>query len=144
MGDRSNVTLIFNSDTVSNNVVDIYSHWSGKDLFETVREAIAENERWDDDRYLARIIIQRVLATAPDPILGFGISPNSTHDACSYPSLVVDLTANRVAFRNSPDTQPIGRHEGESFFDFGDNSSRSGYDAYGNSVDTKKVLRVAE
>jgi hypothetical protein len=135
MGDRSNVTLVFDSDP--NKVVDIYSHWSGKDLFETVREAIAEGERWDDDRYLARIITSRVLATASDPSLGFGISPESTHDACSYPSLVVDLAANRVAFRDSDDTSPIGKHEGESFFGFGDNSSRFGYDAQGNSVDTE-------
>ena len=135
MGDRSNVTLVFDSDP--NKVVDIYSHWSGKDLFETVREAIAEGERWDDDRYLARIITSRVLATASDPVLGFGISPKSTHDACSYPSLVVDLAANRVAFRDSDDTSPIGKHEGESFFGFGDNSSRFGYDAQGNSVDTE-------
>lgn len=142
MGDRSNVTLVFDSDP--NKVVDIYSHWSGKELFETVRDAIAENERWDDDRYLARIITSRVLATASDPSLGFGISPESTHDACSYPSLVVDLAANRVIFRDSNDTSPIGECEGESFFDFGDNSSQFGYDAQGNSVDTKKVLRVAE
>ena len=142
MGDRSNVTLVFDSDP--NKVVDIYSHWSGKDLFETVREAIAEGERWDDDRYLARIITSRVLATASDPSLGFGISPESTHDACSYPSLVVDLAANRVAFRDSNDTSPIGECEGESFIYFGNNSSRFGYDAQGNSVDTKKVLPVAK
>ena len=142
MGDRSNVTLVFDSDP--NKVVDIYSHWSGKELFETVREAIAEGERWDDDRYLARIITSRVLATASDPSLGFGISPESTHDACSYPSLVVDLAANRVAFRDSDDTSPIRKDEGESFFDFGDNSSQFAYHARGNSVDTKKVLRVAK
>jgi hypothetical protein len=122
MGDRSNVTLVFDSDP--DKVVDIYSHWSGKDLFETVREAIAEKERWDDDRYLARIIVQRILATALDPVLGFGISPKSTHDTCEYPSLVVDLDSNRVAFRNSNSTYPIGINEGDSFtnfvgFDFG-------------------------
>jgi hypothetical protein len=130
MGDRSNVTLVFDSDP--DKVVDIYAHWSGEDLFKTVREAIAENERWDDDRYLARIITSRVLATAVDPILGFGISPKSTHDWCEYPSLVVDLASNRVAFRNSDDTSPIGDDEGDSFADFIFLSERVGYRTAGD------------
>ena len=116
MGDRSNVTLVFDSDP--NKVVDIYAHWDGEFLFQTVHDAIAEGVRWDDDRYLARIIIARVMATADDPCLGFGITPASTHYAASYPSLVVDLAANRVAFRDSDDTSPIGDDEGLTFDEY--------------------------
>ena len=86
--------------------VYLYSHWKGEEgdsqLKQDLKRAIARNERWDDESYLARIIISEVIK---DDIYGetnYGIAPYEMQD--EFPTIEVDLKAKTV--------------DGERFADF--------------------------
>ena len=76
MGDRANVVVL------DNGPVFLYSHWGGHELPETVREALAREERWDDPAYLARIVFCQMVGDDTGET-GFGISttpPDNEYD----------------------------------------------------------------
>jgi len=55
MGDRANVRIKDSGGTFH-----LYTHWSGTELPETVRQALLRGkDRWDDEQYLSRIIFQK-------------------------------------------------------------------------------------
>ena len=63
--------------------VYLYQHWDGDGLFQTVQNAIAKNERWDDTEYLARIIFCEMVKDDIDGSTGYGIG-NSQHIDIEY------------------------------------------------------------
>ena len=71
MGDPANV-LVKSSD----GEVYLYTHWSGSELPQVVRGALAKKWRWDDAPYLARIIFCEMVGhNNLEDETGFGISP---------------------------------------------------------------------
>jgi len=67
MGDRAQVLI-------KDENVYLYTHWGGTALENTVRDALALRERWDDSEYLARIIFCHMTDGSPvNDTTGFGI-----------------------------------------------------------------------
>lgn len=87
MGDRGNIVARQAKGTNRNDVW-FYTHWSGSEREETVREALSLNERWDDPSYLARIIFDK-LTGGDASTTGFGIS--TTLQDNEHPICVVDI-----------------------------------------------------
>jgi hypothetical protein len=82
--------------------VAVYAHWDGDDdinaspLAEKIRTALKRRERWDDEGYLARIIISAILKEDIDGATGYGIYANSDGGAGEYPSIEVNLAEGTV------------------------------------------------
>jgi hypothetical protein len=82
MGDHANVVI--RSDYRGGNsapevgtheAVFLYGHWSGCDLPEDLRGALARSSgRWNDAQYLARIVFDRAMRRDLDGETGFGIT----------------------------------------------------------------------
>lgn len=70
MGNRANV-YVHDGDAVG---VYLYTHWGADELAATVRSALAREQRWNDDAYLARIIFNTMTRGKEDGETGFGIS----------------------------------------------------------------------
>ncbi len=73
MGARTNINLSFGEE----GKINIYLHWGGEDGPKIVAQALERGrDRWDDESYLARIIISEAVKFAGinDPT-GCGISP---------------------------------------------------------------------
>lgn len=70
MGTRANVR-VHDGDHPG---VYLYQHWDGDGLVNTVQAALARQERWDDDQYLARIIFCQMVKDDIDGTTGYGIS----------------------------------------------------------------------
>lgn len=89
MGDR--VTLAVQADGER---VYLYSHWTGYDMPETLRVALARKQRWDDPAYLTRIIFNTMTLGDEKGETGFGISTRvQDYD---HPLLVVDCDKQEV------------------------------------------------
>jgi len=90
MGDRGNIAI-----KQSSGQVWLYSHWAGYTLPARLRAALARQQRWDDEAYLARIIICEAI---PEKHIkdetGFGISTCMQDN--EYSILVVDIPKQRV------------------------------------------------
>lgn len=71
MGDRANVRIV---DEGWGSDVYLYTHWSGSELPNIVRNAMARRERWSDCSYLARIVFSAMIVGQLDGATGFGIS----------------------------------------------------------------------
>lgn len=78
----------------------IYSHWDGDEdvntspLAKMVRKALKRKERWDDESYLARIIMSEVIRESLDSETGYGLQPYEVDP--EFPTIVVDLVAKTV------------------------------------------------
>lgn len=71
MGDRANV-YVHEGDEPG---VYLYTHWSGHELPETVRTALARAaERWQDQPYLTRIIFDEMTLGHQGETRGYGIT----------------------------------------------------------------------
>lgn len=70
MGDRANVYVHEGNEPG----VYLYTHWTGTELPETVRRALAREVRWDDTPYLTRIIFDEMTQGMHGQELGYGIS----------------------------------------------------------------------
>ncbi len=91
MGDRGNIVV-----KSGNQQVWFYTHWSGSNIAQVVKTALAKKWRWDDSLYLARIIFCELVKGAEDHETGFGIScriSDNEHDI-----IVVDTDAQKVGF----------------------------------------------
>lgn len=74
MGDRANLTLKYRNG----GEVNVYVHWHGSALPIILAKALARKERWDDESYLARIIISEIAkAVGVDDSTGMGIMPTN-------------------------------------------------------------------
>lgn len=70
MGDRGNIIVKDRESTVY-----LYTHWTGSDLPETIREALKRGkDRWNDGSYLARILFCEMVKGEEMENTGFGIS----------------------------------------------------------------------
>lgn len=103
MGDRANV-IMRSKDQPD---LFLYTHWAGYHLPGIVKEALARQQRWDDEAYLGRIIFCEMVKGAVRDETGFGISTRSCDN--EYPFLVVDVTQQRVYFEKDPQRDYIGR-----------------------------------
>lgn len=58
----------------------LYSHWKGGEedegqLIDDLRRALRRKQRWNDESYLARIIISEVIKDDIEGETGYGIAP---------------------------------------------------------------------
>lgn len=82
MGDRANIVVRDRYAKRDSEAVWLYSHWGGTEMPETLRQALAHRERWDDEPYLARIVLQTMIA-GDQSATGYGIStrmPDNEYD----------------------------------------------------------------
>lgn len=89
MGDRGNIAIEEDGKRIY-----FYSHWSGSELPEIVRRAIARKWRWDDPPYLARIIFCELVKGNEGEETGYGISLGICDN--SHPIIVVDMNKQSV------------------------------------------------
>lgn len=102
MGMRQNIKLVyphgedFEGKEPSN--IYLYSHWGGDEgdspLKQDLRRALSRGQRWDDEAYLARIIMAEVIRENLDDETGFGLAPYEIDP--EFPTIVVDLDAQTV------------------------------------------------
>lgn len=86
MGDRANV-VIPEQYGDNNQAVVLYTHWGGTELPETLREALARRERWDDAAYLARIVFCHMIGEDFAGETGYGIATRLPDN--EYPLLML-------------------------------------------------------
>ena len=73
MGGRANVIVKEGTEKIN-----LYTHWGGSELPNTVQRALARRQRWDDFSYLTRIIFCTMVPIDMwDDETGFGISQHS-------------------------------------------------------------------
>lgn len=96
MGDRANV-FVRNSGPTEG--VFLYTHWSGSDLPSIVQEALKKKWRWDDDAYLARIILDTMTELSHGEETGYGISirPPDGSDRVVY----IDPSNQNIGFTSA-------------------------------------------
>ena len=101
MGNRGNIVIRFNDSTDKPSAVWFYTHWSGTEIGQVVRNTLARRKRWDDPAYLARMIFDELTAGKQGKETGFGISTgmcDNEHDL-----LVIDTDAQTVRRVDSDD-----------------------------------------
>ena len=105
MGDRGQV---FIKDTK----IYLYTHWTGTELRESVRAALARGkDRWDDPEYLARIIFCEMLAQSAKPLTeidGFGIG-ESLHGDLNHPLVTIDCQSQTVSIEGETEEISFNR-----------------------------------
>lgn len=76
MGDRANIVVreTWPNDLGDSEAVFLYTHWSGTELPEVLRRALAKRWRWNDPPYLARVVFEEMIAVYPATETGFGVS----------------------------------------------------------------------
>lgn len=106
MGDRGNIVIRADwpDDLGEHEAVFLYGHWSGHDMPELLRRALAKRERWTDESYLARIIFDEVIGEHQGSGTGFGISTRLTDN--EYDLLV--LRDQRVYLLREADYRETG------------------------------------
>lgn len=105
MGDRANLAIKQGS---SDEMIFLYTHWHGEELPELLRQALNSREArriWDDEPYLARVLISRVIQDHTGE-LGWGLSLGLSDDNQGV-AIVVDTKDQTVEFK------PIDREEWE-------------------------------
>ena len=96
MGMRQNIKMIYSKGSP----VYLYSHWNGgadvnqSPLARVVREAITRRQRWDDESYLARIIVSTILKGDINGEVGYGIAPYPMDE--EFPTIEVNLAKKTV------------------------------------------------
>lgn len=70
MGDRGNIAIKEDSESPA---IYLYTHWSGSEVQETLRNALAKRLRWTDGPYLTRIIFDELTGGEVGET-GYGIS----------------------------------------------------------------------
>jgi hypothetical protein len=83
MGDRANIVVRDRYAKGEREAVFLYSHWGGYELPDVLRKALARNDRWGDDPYLARIVFEEMIEVDRGGATGFGIAtrmPDNEHD----------------------------------------------------------------
>jgi hypothetical protein len=104
MGDRAMAEI-----KTSDGSFYLYTHWNGHTLPNDAKEAVKKSkQRWDDESYATRIIIDQLTKHDRDKETGSGLmlQPNAedeyNHDK---PSVVIDLTQQTLTiFRNGKNT----------------------------------------
>jgi hypothetical protein len=71
-----------------------YTHWSGTNIQDVVRNALAKKWRWDDESYLARIVFDELTKSEHGEETGFGISTHMQDN--EHDIVVVDVPRQMV------------------------------------------------
>jgi hypothetical protein len=123
MGDRANAYVElptgYGADAGRGGIY-LYTHWSGYDWPEKIREALEFGEgRWNDDQYLTRILTSRVFRDLTESTVGGGIG--LTMGDNERPVIVVDTIRQEVSFA-APGEEKIRakRYATKSFREFVD------------------------
>ncbi len=118
MGDRANIYLEMPGNDGAPSGVYLYTHYSGYEWPERLREALEFGRgRWDDDQYLARIITSRVFADLVDDEVGGGLSLRIGDN--EYAIIVADLINRQVSFVDpGQERNPDKRYGHLSFNDY--------------------------
>jgi hypothetical protein len=85
MGDRANIAIrdSFVKDPGPHEAVFLYSHWGGSELPQTLHAALSKRWRWNDESYLARIVLDTMTGRGHGQETGYGISirmPDNEYD----------------------------------------------------------------
>lgn len=102
MGDRGNIVIITEKDTIHNQVW-FYTHWAGSEIGDIAKAGLmaAKNEnRWKDEAYLARIVFNALQGDDRSG-LGFGISTRMQDNG--HDIVVIDVPRQRVFTINEDD-----------------------------------------
>lgn len=95
MGDRGNICMEMNDG----GRVFFYSHWTGRELPETLKSALVRGKnRWNDEPYLARIIFNEMTTGYELEETGFGISTYETDN--NHPTIYVSVEKQTVTVGN--------------------------------------------
>ena len=89
MGDRSNIVV----KQYDGSRVWLYGHWMGEDSINVVRDTLAQQERWSDAPYLARMLFSRMTQDNVGST-GYGISTYMCDN--EYPVIVLDPQTQTV------------------------------------------------
>jgi hypothetical protein len=120
MGDRANIMLVMPKSygpKATNGGVYLYTHWAGHDFPEMLRKALDFGRgRWNDDQYLARIIMSQVFEDIHDDTTGGGIGLTIGDNEPNRPVLVVNLINNTVSFAAEGDEGHPARRYGQLTF----------------------------
>jgi hypothetical protein len=121
VGDRANIFLVDRRHDEKTDLVSgiyLYTHWSGYNWPEALREALLEGKgRWGDEAYLARIITSHVFADIHGSETGGGISTVLGDN--SYPITVCDLVLSEVSFADEgSERDPTRWRSTKSFTDY--------------------------
>lgn len=108
MGDRSSI-IIRQNHHANDQGIEIYGHWAGVGIVNNLQKALTRAEdRWDDEEYFTRIIIQNILddISIANSSTGCGIEivenyKKSGHLDLEYPPVIVDATERKVFIGNS-------------------------------------------
>lgn len=107
MGDRA--SIIIRQYDKNAQGIEIYGHWAGVGIVNKLRDALKYAEdRWDDEEYFTRIVVQNILDDISRPHsssgCGIGICKNykkSGHGDLQYPPVIVDATERKVFIGNT-------------------------------------------
>lgn len=100
MGARANIRFRFDDE----NSIYLYGHWDGPRLAENLAEHLATEVargRWNDESYLCRVLVHRILNDMgdPDSATGHGLAPYEVDN--EYPITIVDLPTQQVMIGDS-------------------------------------------
>lgn len=95
MGDRSNIVI----EQHDGNRIWLYGHWMGEDSINVVRDTLAQQERWSDAPYLARMLFSR-MTQGNSGSTGYGISTYMCDN--EYPVIVLNPETQTVSLEDAP------------------------------------------
>lgn len=98
MSDSRNLVFYFGGGHPS---IYLYTHWHGEDMPFLLATALdAGRNRWDDESYLARILVTHMVGQTNDTTseTGWGLSPVYTH--ADNPDITVRLARQHVTVDN--------------------------------------------
>ncbi|QDP57889.1 MAG: hypothetical protein Unbinned1693contig1002_33 [Prokaryotic dsDNA virus sp.] len=88
MGDRGNIIVKYNED-----IVYLYTHWGGSELYDVLKRALSRKERWNDPSYLTRIIFCEMVKDDVEGSTGYGISSTAGDGGTD---IIVDVAKQTV------------------------------------------------
>ena len=89
MGDRGNIVIRENGQELY-----LYTHWSGSEVVNIARRALARRRRWDDAPYLARIVFCEMVKGDEDGEIGYGIWPTERDN--DHDLVIIDVDCQTV------------------------------------------------
>lgn len=122
MGDRANVFVVDQRPDSLNLVhgIYLYTHWDGYRWPEALRKALdspAARNRWDDDQYLIRIVIDQMFADLRDRETGGGIGTRMCDN--EHEIIVLDTVHQQVGYAAAgTETDPAAWEEVRSYAQF--------------------------
>ena len=122
MGDRANVFMVDRKPDSTGLVTGIYlyTHWDGYQWPEMLRKALSEPlalRRWNDEQYLARIVVDQMFRDLRDCETGGGIGTLRCDN--EYPIIVLDLLNRQVSFAAEGEEGEVHKWYGtQSYTDF--------------------------